>query len=46
MKFKFFVDSHKGATAFFVLAVMALFNQWSNPTAWVYLALHLSLIHI
>ena len=40
MKFKFFVDSHKGATAFFVLAVMALFNQWENPTAWVYLALH------
>jgi len=40
MKMKFFVDSHKGATAFFVLGVMALFDQWDNPTAWIYLALH------
>lgn len=40
MKMKHFIDSHKGATAFFVLALMALYAQWQNPTAWVYLALH------
>lgn len=39
-KMKFYIDTHKGATAFFVLLLMALFNQWQNPTAWVYLALH------
>jgi steroid 5-alpha reductase family enzyme len=40
MKQKFFIDTHKGATALFVLLLMAVFNQWQNPTAWVYLALH------
>ncbi|HEX7975013.1 MAG TPA: DUF1295 domain-containing protein [Anaerolineales bacterium] len=40
MKQKHFIDAHKGATAFFVLLLMALYGQWHNPTAWVYLALH------
>lgn len=40
MKLKFFIDTHKGATAFFVLILMAIYGQWDNPTAWVYLALH------
>ena len=40
MKQKFYIDTHKGVTALFVLLLMAIFNQWQNPTAWVYLALH------
>jgi protein-S-isoprenylcysteine O-methyltransferase Ste14 len=40
MKQKHFIDTHKGATAFVVLLLMALYQQWHNPTAWVYLALH------
>ena len=40
MKWKHFIDSHKGATPLAILAMMAYFNAWDNPTAWVYLALH------
>jgi len=40
LKQKFYIDTHKSATALFVLLLMAIFNQWQNPTAWVYLALH------
>jgi steroid 5-alpha reductase family enzyme len=40
MKQKYFIDSHKGVTFLAILAMMAYFNQWQNPTAWVYLALH------
>ncbi|MBN1148161.1 MAG: DUF1295 domain-containing protein [Anaerolineales bacterium] len=40
MKQKFFIDTHKAVTALFVLILMAFYNQWQNPTAWVYLALH------
>ena len=40
MKQRYFIDSHKAATGLFVLLLMALFNQWQNPTAWIYLALH------
>ena len=40
MKQKHFIDSHKGATTFAVLILMAIYNQWHNPTAWAYLALH------
>ena len=40
MKQKHFIDLHKGATAIFVLLLMAFYNQWDNPTAWLYLALH------
>lgn len=40
MKQKHFIDTHKGATFFFVLLLMAFYHQWENPNAWIYLALH------
>jgi len=40
VKQKHFIDSHKGATALVCFALMHHFDQWDNPTAWVYTALH------
>jgi len=40
MKQKHFINSQKLMTAFVVLALMAIYDQWQNPTAWIYLALH------
>lgn len=40
MKQKHFIDTHKAMTGPFVLLLMAAYGQWSNPTAWIYLALH------
>lgn len=40
MKQRHFIDSHKGVTFLAVLLLMAIYDQWHNPTAWVYLALH------
>jgi protein-S-isoprenylcysteine O-methyltransferase Ste14 len=40
MKQKYFIDSHKSVIFLVILGLMAWFNQWHNPTAWVYLALH------
>lgn len=40
MKQKHFIDTHKGITPLAILGLMALYAQWSNPTAWAYLALH------
>jgi steroid 5-alpha reductase family enzyme len=40
MKQRHFIDSHKAATGLFVLALIAIYGQWDNPTAWVYMALH------
>ena len=40
MKQRYFIDSHKGFTFLVVLMLMAVYDQWQNPTAWVYLALH------
>lgn len=40
MKWKHYIDSHKGATPLVVLGLMTYFNEWENPTVWVYLALH------
>lgn len=37
---KHFIDSHKGATALFVLFCMWRYDAWQSATAWVYLALH------
>jgi steroid 5-alpha reductase family enzyme len=37
---KFFIDTHKGISFLVVLAMMAFFGQWTNTTAWIYLALH------
>lgn len=40
MKLNYFIDSNKGITFLVILALMAYFKRWDNPTAWVYLALH------
>lgn len=40
MKMCWYINLHKGFTAVAVLAMMAAYDQWENPTAWVYLALH------
>ncbi len=40
LKQKHFIDSHKVATAFAVLGLMAWTENWSNTTAWVYFGLH------
>jgi len=40
MRLNYFIDSNKGVTFLAILAMMAVYHQWSNPTAWVYLALH------
>jgi steroid 5-alpha reductase family enzyme len=37
---KFFIDTHKGVTFLAILALMAIYNQWQNTTAWIYLAVH------
>jgi len=40
MRQRHFIDSNKAATALFVLFLIAIYHQWQNPTAWIYLALH------
>lgn len=40
MKKRHLIDPMKGMTFGVVLVMMAIYNQWQNPTAWVYLALH------
>jgi steroid 5-alpha reductase family enzyme len=40
MKQRHFIDTHKGATGVAILLMMGIYDQWANPTAWVYLALH------
>jgi steroid 5-alpha reductase family enzyme len=40
MKRRFLIDTHKGATGPVILSLMAIYAQWQNPTAWIYLALH------
>lgn len=40
MKLKTYVDLHKGVTGLVVLSLIAFYDQWQNPTAWIYLALH------
>ena len=40
MKLKYFIDSNKGVTFLAILALMGIYHQWQNPTAWIYLALH------
>ncbi|OQY46519.1 MAG: hypothetical protein B6242_07505 [Anaerolineaceae bacterium 4572_78] len=40
MKQKYFIDSHKALTGLVVLLMIAIYNQWTNTTAWLYLALH------
>ncbi len=40
MKHKYFINSNKGVTFLVILALMAVYHRWQNPTAWIYLALH------
>ena len=40
MRQRHFIDSHKGATGLFTLALIAYYNAWDNPLAWLYLAMH------
>ena len=40
MKLKAFIDTNKFITFIAILVMMAVYHQWQNPTAWVYLALH------
>jgi steroid 5-alpha reductase family enzyme len=40
MKLKFYIDTNKGLIFIVLLVMMAIYHQWQNPTAWVYLALH------
>jgi protein-S-isoprenylcysteine O-methyltransferase Ste14 len=40
MKLKYFIDTNKGITFIAILSMMAIYHQWQNPTAWIYLALH------
>jgi len=40
MRMRHFVDCHKAAKGLYVLLLMAIFRQWQNPAAWLYLAMH------
>lgn len=40
MKQKHFIDLNKGITFLVILTLMAIYQRWTNTTAWVYLALH------
>jgi len=40
MNLKTVINSQKSITFVVVLGMMALYQQWDNPTAWVYLAIH------
>jgi steroid 5-alpha reductase family enzyme len=40
MKQKYIINFMKGASFPVILAMMAIFGQWQNTTAWIYLALH------
>ena len=40
MKQKYFIDTNKAVTGLIVFVMIALYNQWGNTTAWVYLAVH------
>ena len=40
MKFKFYVDSHKGITAIVMLVLLFLYKRTESVTAWLYVAMH------
>jgi len=40
MKLKYYIDTNKFVIFIFILSMMAIYHQWKNPTAWVYLAMH------
>lgn len=40
MREKHFIDTHKGVTGLFIIALIAMSGSWNNPTAMVYLGMH------
>lgn len=40
MKHKYYLNLSKGLTLFVMLILIYFYNQWQNPTAMIYLALH------
>tara|TARA_B100001250_G_C19768718_1_gene776045 strand:+ start:525 stop:1163 length:639 start_codon:yes stop_codon:yes gene_type:complete len=40
MKYKFYIDTHKGATFFYILSLIYYYNAFDNILAMVYLSLH------
>lgn len=40
MKHKYFIDSHKGLTGPYILALIAWYHAWDNVLAWIYFGLH------
>jgi len=40
MRKRHLIDPLKGITVLVVLLLISLYDQWDNPTAWVYLGLH------
>ena len=40
MKYKFYIDTHKGATFFYILSLIYFYNAFDNILAMVYLAIH------
>ncbi|MGD8632548.1 MAG: DUF1295 domain-containing protein [Anaerolineales bacterium] len=40
LKMKNYINIFKGLTAIFVLGMIAFFDAWQNPAAWIYLGLH------
>ena len=40
MKQKHFIDSNKAATFLVIFTLIAIYDQWTNTNAWVYLAMH------
>ena len=39
---KFYINTHKASTVVALLAMILIFRQWANFTAWVYLLIHSS----
>ena len=40
LKQKYFIDTHKGITPFFIILMLYCFDAWNNVEAIIYLALH------
>ncbi len=40
MRWKSWIDIHKGLTPLLILTLIVLFRAWDNTTAWLYLGLH------
>lgn len=40
MKLKIYINANKGLTFIVIFIFIVIYNQWQNPAAWIYLALH------